>query len=322
MVQRPSVLCAVDFSEASRGALRYAATVAEHFFAGLTVVTVNDPFLINAANSAVGEGWLEKETQQALEGFVHDAFPGRTPQVARLQLRSEVGRPAAEILRVAAETHADVIVMSTHGMSGVKKMIFGSTTERVLRETHLPVIVTPSSDPGPESLEDWSRTVQSVVVPVDLSEYTPRQLDVARGLSEALGTSVVLVHVLEALHVRPANQQLKAQAEASRHAFAAHRLEELVATLPPQLQAKTVLGAGDPAAEIARIAAASHAGAIVMALHSSPGRRSMGTVTYRLLCHAPVLVVAWPPAQSDSRLFHKERRQASAIRTDASVLAP
>jgi nucleotide-binding universal stress UspA family protein len=306
MVVRPSVLCAVDFSDASRGALRYAATLAEHFYAALTVLTVDDPFLVDSANLAVGEGWLEKETAQELETFVHHAFPGRTPQVAEVRLQRTTGKPATEILRVATESHADVIVMSTHGLSGVRKMVFGSTTARVLRNTHLPVIVTPASDPGPESLEDWRRTIKSVVVPVDLSEHTARQLHVARGLVEALRTSLVLVHVLEPLHILHRNERLKAHAEATRRARASHELESLVATIPPPLAPRTLLAAGDPATEIARIAKEHEAGAIVMALHAAPGRQ-MGTVTYRLLCQTPVLVIAWPPAETENRLLHGEK---------------
>jgi nucleotide-binding universal stress UspA family protein len=54
---------------------------------------------------------------------------------------------------------------------------------------------------------------------------------------------------------------------------------------------------GDPATELTRIAAESSAGVIVMGLHSAPERgQRMGSTTYRLLCHAPVLVIAWPPA--------------------------
>jgi nucleotide-binding universal stress UspA family protein len=298
MVAGPSVLCAVDFSDASRGALRYAAALAEHFYASLTVLTVDDVFLKDAASAAFGEGWLERQTRQELETFVHSTLSGRTLQVADLQLSLAAGKPATEILRTAAETRADVIVMSTQGLSGIRKMVFGSTTERVLRETPFPVIVTPADDPGPASLEAWRQRIETIVVPVDLSEFTPRQLHVARGLAEALGTSLVLAHVLEPLRARPGAAEIAAQADATRRATAHHRLEELAATVPPALKPVIALGAGDPATEIARIATEQSAGAIVIALHASPGtRRQMGTVTYRLLCQAPVLVLAWPPSR-------------------------
>ncbi|HUE88838.1 MAG TPA: universal stress protein [Vicinamibacterales bacterium] len=67
--------------------------------------------------------------------------------------------------------------------------------------------------------------------------------------------------------------------------------------MPARLRPSMSIGVGDPARELARMAAEFSVGAIVMGLHSEPERgRRMGSVTYRLLCHAPVLVVAWPPA--------------------------
>src|SRR5688500_6401979 len=112
---RPSVLCAVNFSPASRGALRYAAALAEHFYATLTVVTVFERFISHTAAASVGDMWLEFENEQALERFAHDSFPGRKPQLAESGLLVKVGKPADEILRLAHETGADAIVMSTHG---------------------------------------------------------------------------------------------------------------------------------------------------------------------------------------------------------------
>lgn len=57
---RRSILCPVDSSDASRGALRFAATIAEHFYAGLTVTTIGDPPLSGAAEMVYGAGAYEK----------------------------------------------------------------------------------------------------------------------------------------------------------------------------------------------------------------------------------------------------------------------
>jgi universal stress protein A len=124
------VLCPVDFSDASRGALRYAAALAEHFYAALTVMTVNDPLVDHLAV------------------FVENTLGRRRLMVAELRLESANGVPAIEILRVANDMHPDVIVMSTHGSHAPRTML-GSATARVLRETRVPVIVTPADDSGP-----------------------------------------------------------------------------------------------------------------------------------------------------------------------------
>jgi nucleotide-binding universal stress UspA family protein len=290
-------LCPIDFSDASRGALRYAAALAEHFYAGLIVLTVDDPFLTEAAASALGPGWMKTQTQQALEKFVEDAFPTRKPRLRELRLTAETGQPAVEILRVARQTQADVIVMSTHGVSGVRKMMFGSVTERVLRDTAIPVIVTPAGDAGPDSLEQWRAGLKAVLVPIDLSPWTRRQVRIAQGLAEALGTRLVFAHVLEPLPGRDLDERIAAHADATRRAHIHVALSELIASIPARLRPAMTIGLGDPATELTRIAHQFSAGVIVMGLHSAPERgHRMGTVTYRLLCQAPTVVLAWPPA--------------------------
>src|SRR5205823_10695136 len=63
MALRPSVLCPIDFSDNARGALRYAATIAAHFQAPLTLLAVNDPLLEEAAALSAGPTQLTEDTQ-------------------------------------------------------------------------------------------------------------------------------------------------------------------------------------------------------------------------------------------------------------------
>ena len=63
------------------------------------------------------------------------------------------GKPALEILQIAERRRADLIVMSTHGLTGPRKWLLGSTTERVLRDTTTAVLVTPARADFPMDLE-------------------------------------------------------------------------------------------------------------------------------------------------------------------------
>jgi nucleotide-binding universal stress UspA family protein len=296
-MNRPSVLCPIDFSDASRAALRYAAVLAEHFYATLSVLAVDDPFLVQAATASFGAGAMQRLTEEAFGSFFGLAFPGGMPRVAEFKRLIRVGQPAPEILAAADAEKADVIVMSTHGASGVRKLLFGSTTERVLRDTPVPVMVTPGGEPGPENAETWLRAVRSVLVPVDLSGFSRHQLEVAQGLAEGIGAAVVVAHVLEPLAVRDQLRRLTDAIDAARRNQVSSQLDDLLRDVRSPLQRTVAIGYGDPAHEIARLAREHAAGAIVMALHSSPdaGRR-IGSVTYRLLCQTPALVVALPPA--------------------------
>src|SRR5688572_15900911 len=138
MVLQPSILCPIDFSESSRGAVRYAGAVAAHFGARLTLLAVTDP-LLDEADQIEGPAHLAEDTTRELEPFVRQTFAERPHGIADLSLEVTSGKSAPEILRVAREQACDLIVMSSHGATGFRKLFFGSTTERVLRETIAPV---------------------------------------------------------------------------------------------------------------------------------------------------------------------------------------
>jgi universal stress protein A len=298
MVTRPSVLCPIDFSDASRGALRYAAALAEHFYGTLYVLTVDDPFLVQAATASLGTAALKRMTEESQQAFIKATFPGRTPQVGELKLLIRIGDPATQILRAVKATGADAVVMSTHGASGVRKLLFGSTTERVLRETQKPVLVTPGSDPGPESVEDWTRGARTILVPVDLSEFSLSQLRVAQGLAENVGAHLVVAHVLEPLPAREYFRHLAAEVDTARRTDAKTRLDQMLQAIPSRLSRTTEIVIGDPATEIARLSRGYGASVVVMALHASASqKRRIGSVTYRVLCQAPAVTLALPPAR-------------------------
>src|SRR5688572_8614953 len=214
MTARPSVLCPVDFSEASRGALNYAAAIAEHFYATLIVLTVHEPLVSEAVEATSGSPDTSAAHRQRLEQFVDETFHQQKLQLPELDLNVRVGKPAPEILQLARTRHADLIVMSTRGVTGARKLLFGSTTESVLRETDIPVLVTPAADPGRANLEAIKDGVSRLLVPVDFTAATALQLRIAQGLAEALGAEIVLAHVLEPLPDATAQHGLLSQFDA------------------------------------------------------------------------------------------------------------
>jgi nucleotide-binding universal stress UspA family protein len=160
--------------------------------------------------------------------------------------------------------------------------MLGSVTEAVLRDTRVPVVVTPPTDPGPGSLEDLKRAVRTILVPLDLSSCTGQQAAIARGLAEAFGAQLLFLHVLAG---NDGPQRLAAHAQ----------LDRIIHDLPPGLRPCMALAVGDPAAQIAHVAHQRAANLILMALHTSPDRATrMGHVTYEVLCNTPTLIVAVP----------------------------
>jgi len=298
---RPSILCPVDFSDASAGSLRYAAAIASHFATRLIVLTVEDPLLTEAADLGTGVRWNPDDSRQELEQFASRVFGPDSPALGSLEYDVAVGKPAGEILRVARERSCDLIVISTHGLTGMRKLFFGSTTERVLRETTRPVLVTPPADPGPISLDDARKLIRRVLVPVDLSPGSRHQAVVAAGLADAVGVPLILLHVIEPVRTPLAARLHLAGIEADRRAVAEEGLQAIAAELPSRVHPEPLVVLGDPAEELAKVVRDRKAGLVVMGLHGSPllGPR-MGSVTYRMLCLSPTLVLALPPDRVDA----------------------
>ena len=149
MIAIKRIIVPSDFSEPAREGFRKACLIAEHFGAELLVVHVNLPLpTIPAGHGAVPfnlEDYRQEMVKAAkvnLEQFVAKEAPADmavTPIVRE-------GDVAEEIVRAAAEHHADLIAMATHGYSGWKKFILGSVTEKVVRIAAVPVLTITSPE--------------------------------------------------------------------------------------------------------------------------------------------------------------------------------
>jgi nucleotide-binding universal stress UspA family protein len=293
MTSRPRIVCAVDFSESSRTALRSAAILAERFQALLTVATVDDPLLapVDMARSARPR----VVTANLVRGFVAETLGDRAI-ASEIEHVVGVGRPADELLRIARDQRAALLVMSGHGLTGIRKLFFGSTTERVLRESDIPVLVTESGVPAPASWADMITTVGRVLIPVDLLPGTEPQVEDALRIAEALRVPALVTHVIEPTRLPAARRQDAHHIDVERRARADQALDALLRSVPGTLRPEGLVAYGDPAEEIAKVARDRQAGLIVMGLRASGSPRGrMGSVTYRVLCVSHAAVLALPP---------------------------
>ena len=300
MKPNPAILCPIDFSDASLVALRYGRLVAEHVATRLVILAVEDPLLTEAIELGTGMSWSADDTRQELARFAGRVLDSPPTIQSSVEYEVAVGKPANQILTLAREKNCDLIVMSTHGLTGMRKLFFGSTTERVLRETTMPVLAISGSEPV-ASLEDVRRVVGRILVPVDLSPTSLHQIQIASGLAEALQVPLIVTHVVEPVRSPLAAKLHLPSIELERRARAEDALADLLANVPGQLQREALVVFGDPAEEIAKIARDRRAGLIVIGLQGSPllGPH-MGSVTYRVLCLSSALALALPPPQPAS----------------------
>jgi nucleotide-binding universal stress UspA family protein len=137
-----SILCPVDFSANSRAALRYAAMLAQLSDGHLIVLYVDDPLLaaVMAARATAPTMIAASETE--LRRFVAGALRGATPAPA-CAVMTQAGPPVREIVRVAERHRCDLIVIGYRGAGRTSRLLFGSTTEGVMRTTAVPVVAIP-----------------------------------------------------------------------------------------------------------------------------------------------------------------------------------
>jgi universal stress protein A len=137
------ILVPIDFSDHSKKALQYAIPFAEQFKASIDLLYVVEPAIYPADFSfgQVGFPAVEDELRQRgaeeLEALIKREIG------ARVNARSGVrtGKAAYEIEQYAREESIDLIIIATHGHSGMEHVLFGSTAEKVVRHAPCPVLV-------------------------------------------------------------------------------------------------------------------------------------------------------------------------------------
>jgi universal stress protein A len=140
-VQVKKVLVPIDFSESSLKALKYAVVFAGQFGASICLVHVVEPasFLNDMRNVplAVSDGEVANMLHHKLVMLARKQIDPVTP-VHPLVC---IGKPFDEIVKTAKTFNADLIILATHGRTGLKRALLGSTAERVVRHASCPVLV-------------------------------------------------------------------------------------------------------------------------------------------------------------------------------------
>jgi len=136
-----SILVPIDFSDTSKKALRYAERLAAQFGAAITLVHVIEP--IATPGFAFHPLMLENAEAKSAARNRLDQIAVEMKLPPKMLERSLVrfGSAFAEITEAARTLKADLIILSTHGHTGLKHVVLGSTAERVVRHASCPVLV-------------------------------------------------------------------------------------------------------------------------------------------------------------------------------------
>jgi len=188
-----TVVAATDFSSTAARALQQAAELAHERGARLVLVHVTglQPFSLGGPRPAALPPDFESAVREAAQKRL-DAAAAEVP-VEGLEMETvlENGTPSERLVEVAEREHADLVVLGTRGLSGLRHLLLGSTASAVVRGAPCPVLTV---HPGDEvSLRD----LRTVVVPTDFSEDADHAVDELGRLfgPHARGARVVLLHV-------------------------------------------------------------------------------------------------------------------------------
>ncbi len=285
-----------DFSEASKQALPYAVALAGQFGASITVVYVV-PTTLPAELSHIGvlleEKRLVAEARSAVDRFRENHIPPDL-KVDTLVL---AGGPYHQICEAAKTLEADLIVTATHGHTGLKHFLLGSTAERIVRHAPCPVLAVRERWMEIKFPNEPTLNFKKILVPIDFSEVSRKALCYAASLARQFGGVTSVLHVIEPppypefgyAHLPIKGAKLKQAAE--------NQLEAL-RNQPPLNSAVCATASvrnGNAVHEIVSEAEEQKADLIILSTHGHTGLAHMllGSTAEKVVRHAPcpVLVV-------------------------------
>lgn len=266
-----NILFATDFSPASEAVLPYARAVARCYDAQLVIAHVVAPGVI-AVEPPVVVNMLELAQQQMEQLQISEQLDG----IRHKEVVAE-GPIWETVNRLIEEHEIDLIIVGTHGRTGIKKFILGSTAEEIFRQAPCPVLTV-----GPEVTAQQRRSpeIKTILFATDFSEDCPGSLKQAVSMAQHTNARLLLLTVAE----QPIHDP-----EAVINGLH-DKLASLVA--PGTAQIETLVEFGRPADRILDVAQQFNVDMIVLGAH----RPAMLTnrfmdIAYKVACEAPCPVL-------------------------------
>lgn len=300
MIRIRKILFPTDFSNASTVALGHAVMLADSFEAELTLLHVavdesrmrqaHFPELEKAADE------LQELAEDQLAAITGAARP-RPLQVKRVVRRSHI--PNQEIAGYCHAEDFDLIVMGTHGRTGVAHLIMGSIAESLMRLASCPVLTVR------EHMEKQEVTPYlNILVPVDFSAHAEKALKYGIALAKNFEASLRVLHVLDQPvqppHQIDENMLTRLQPEIEPRAQQAMR--EMVGRLAPKgLDCATAYAVGRAYSQIVHDAEQNDSDLIVLGTHGLSGLQQLflGSTADRVVRHAPCPVLTVKVKEKD-----------------------
>ncbi len=292
------IVVPLDGSELSEAALAYVAPLAAKLNSRIVLLHADgDPYIDMFGEVTTAPSY---RSQSSMSDYLNTICERLQAEGVECEAQRETGAAAAVILKYIEEHQPDLIAMSTHGRSGVRRMVVGSVTTTIVPRAQVPVLVVhPGED---ERLSEVS--FQSLIVPLDMSARSEDALPFAAQLAEALGLDTTLLTCI------PSSAQLYAGSVPEVYAYpddlmqqaeeaADEYLQEVSAAVNEgrDLDAQWQTLEGGPASEIVEYAQTQPNSLIAMCTQGRTGlgRLVLGSVTDAVIRtgNTPVLVIPY-----------------------------
>ena len=295
-VQFKKILCATDFSEYSNHTVNYGVALAREFGSRLIICHV-----IDLSSVAIyGEFQLDPIGQQnriiddakeQLEKLTGDQPVDWEPMIS-------VGKPADEILRAVEEENIDLVISATRGRSGLKRLILGSVTERLMLTLPCPLLVLRS--PGHEFVRaaDHGIRLKKILVGCDFSPDSDQAFNHALSLAQEFEAELHLANVIEPQAQSNLLKSESSAVEEIQEDFRNLIMKKLKDQVPEEARnwctPQTVILEGQPYEKLANYAESNDIDMIVMGVrgHSLVKSLFLGSTTDRVVRRAPCPVLS------------------------------
>jgi nucleotide-binding universal stress UspA family protein len=276
-----TILLATDFSAEARNALRCAISLAKRYESRLVLVHIlpiegavegeSGPLMSDAIRHSAEKRMVKLETAADLKSLPHESI-----------IRS--GDSWEVISQLLRDKHIDLVVMGTHGRGALKKLILGSTAEKIIRHAACPVLTV-----GPHVPSRLRKRFGHIFYASDFSSGSRKALTYAVSLAEEDRAHLTMLHVIERDPI--SQSEVREWKQESREKLTQMISSDLDLPYKPEIEVEF----GIPEVEIVRQAQARKADLIVMGSHSGGivSRHLPWTTLHHVLQHAhcPVLTV-------------------------------
>ncbi len=196
-VEIKTIFCATDISDFSNHAVSWGIALAQEFRAKLYVCHVVDfPTSITYGDGPV---FFVDQQSQAIGNANHQLKQLVGDKEVQWEPLVSIGHAGDEISRLAKEKGADLAISATHGRSGLKRLILGSVTERLMRTLHCPLLIVRGPEHDLNILSEQGLRFKKILVGCDFSKDSALALQHGLSLAQEFQSELHLVHVMEPL---------------------------------------------------------------------------------------------------------------------------